>query len=136
VREANRPEPSLPQAAARNAGRGAGLNLAGVGMNVNLAPVLDVFRKPGDFIDRYQRSYSNHPRTVARLGQSEPSSARRGWVRARRSPTRMLRGWRWAARLERPRLLIALRGAWETPIRGPGHSPASSWEQASMQEYS
>lgn len=57
-----------PAAAARRAGRGAGLNLKGVEMNVNLAPVLDVYRKPGDFIDQYGRSYSRNPRKVARLG--------------------------------------------------------------------
>jgi beta-N-acetylhexosaminidase len=61
-------ESSHPQHAARRAGRGAGLNLRGVRMNVNLAPVLDVFRKPGDFIDEFQRSYSNNPHTVAQLG--------------------------------------------------------------------
>ena len=54
--------------AAAAAGRGAGLNLRGVGMNVNLAPVLDVYRTPGNFIDQYGRSYSNRPGTVARLG--------------------------------------------------------------------
>ena len=37
-------------------------------MNVNLAPVLDVYRQPGNFIDQYGRSYSNNPRTVAQLG--------------------------------------------------------------------
>jgi beta-N-acetylhexosaminidase len=57
-----------PASAARQAGRGAGLNLKGVGMNVNLAPVLDVYRKPGNFIDEFGRSYSRSPRTVARLG--------------------------------------------------------------------
>ena len=46
--------PPRPQAA----GTGAGQNLAGVGMNVNLAPVLDVFRKAGNFIDQFGRSYS------------------------------------------------------------------------------
>jgi beta-N-acetylhexosaminidase len=61
-------ESSRPQDAARKAGRGAGLNLRGVRMNVNLAPVLDVFREPGNFIDQFQRSYSNNPETVARLG--------------------------------------------------------------------
>jgi beta-N-acetylhexosaminidase len=35
---------------------------------VNLAPVLDVYRKPGNFIDEFGRSYSRSPRTVARLG--------------------------------------------------------------------
>ena len=50
-----------PVAAATAAGTGAGQNLAGVGMNVNLAPVLDVYRQPGNFIDQYQRSYSDDP---------------------------------------------------------------------------
>jgi len=57
-----------PAAAARQAGRGAGRNLRGVGMNVNLAPVLDVYRAPGDFIDQFGRSYSTDAHTVARLG--------------------------------------------------------------------
>jgi len=55
-------------AAARAAGTGAGENLRGVGMNVNLAPVLDVYRFPGDFDDQFQRSYSSNPRVVSRLG--------------------------------------------------------------------
>jgi beta-N-acetylhexosaminidase len=59
---------SDPASAARQAGRGAGRNLKGVGMNVNLAPVLDVYRTPGNFIDEFGRSYSMRPRTVARLG--------------------------------------------------------------------
>jgi beta-N-acetylhexosaminidase len=37
-------------------------------MNVNLAPVLDVFRTPGNFIDQFGRSFSNNPATVATLG--------------------------------------------------------------------
>src|SRR6202035_2784613 len=36
---------SNPTAAASQAGTGAGQTLAGVGMNVNLAPVLDVYYK-------------------------------------------------------------------------------------------
>jgi beta-N-acetylhexosaminidase len=55
-------------AVARAAGTGAGKNLAGVGMNVNLAPVLDVYRAPGDFDDQFQRSYSTNPRVVSSLG--------------------------------------------------------------------
>jgi beta-N-acetylhexosaminidase len=51
--------------AAGQAGAGAGDNLAGVGMNVNLAPVLGVYRTPGDFLDQYQRSYSNNASKVA-----------------------------------------------------------------------
>jgi beta-N-acetylhexosaminidase len=57
-----------PDVAARSAGRGAGQNLSGVGLDVNLAPVLDVYRSPGDFIDEFGRSFSNHATTAARLG--------------------------------------------------------------------
>jgi len=57
-----------PVAAARTAGTGAARNLRGVGMNVDLAPVLDVYRQPGGFIDLYGRSYGRNPRTVAKLG--------------------------------------------------------------------
>lgn len=57
-----------PTAAATNAGRGAGQNLAGVGMNVNLAPVLDVFHAPGDLMDSYERSFSSDATTVGQLG--------------------------------------------------------------------
>jgi beta-N-acetylhexosaminidase len=53
---------------ARQAGAGAGQVLARAGMNVNLAPVLDVFRRPGNFIDEYQRSYAASPTLAARLG--------------------------------------------------------------------
>jgi len=57
-----------PAAAAKAAGTGAGRNLRGVGMNVNLAPVLDVYRTPGNFIDQFGRSYSSNPHTVSYLG--------------------------------------------------------------------
>ena len=57
-----------PASAATNAGRGAGANLAGVGMNVNLAPVLDVFHAPGDLMDQYERSFSPAAATVGTLG--------------------------------------------------------------------
>ncbi|GAB3467942.1 glycoside hydrolase family 3 N-terminal domain-containing protein [Actinophytocola sediminis] len=57
-----------PGAAATDAGRGAGENLAGVGLNVNLAPVLDVFHEPGDLMDNYERSFSSDPSVVATLG--------------------------------------------------------------------
>jgi len=59
-----------PVAAATSAGTGAGQNLAGVGMNVNLAPVLDVYYKSGNFIDQYQRSYSSNPSVAAECGQA------------------------------------------------------------------
>ena len=61
---------SDPVAAAAAAGTGAGQNLAGVGMNVNLAPVLDVYYKTGNFIDQYQRSYSSNPAVVSECGQA------------------------------------------------------------------
>ena len=56
------------RAEAADAGRDAGENLRGVGMNVNLAPVLDVYRQPGDFDDQFQRSYSTNPHVVSELG--------------------------------------------------------------------
>jgi beta-N-acetylhexosaminidase len=57
-----------PLTAARGAGIGAGENLAGVGMNANLAPVLDVFRVRGNFDDQFQRSYSLDPAVCGELG--------------------------------------------------------------------
>lgn len=57
-----------PAAAARAAGRAAGQNLTGAGLNVNLAPVLDVYRTPGDFDDQFGRSYSTSPQRVSNLG--------------------------------------------------------------------
>lgn len=59
-----------PAGAAKNTGTGAGKNLAGVGMNVNLAPVLDVYRKAGDFADKYERSYSSDPKIVSTCGKA------------------------------------------------------------------
>jgi beta-N-acetylhexosaminidase len=59
-----------PATAASQAGTGAGQNLASVGMNVNLAPVLDVFYKSGNFIDQFQRSYSNKASVVTACGQA------------------------------------------------------------------
>jgi beta-N-acetylhexosaminidase len=53
---------------ARAAGTGAGRNLFNVGVNANLAPVLDVYRRPGNFIDQFQRSYSSNSGVVSRLG--------------------------------------------------------------------
>src|SRR6266545_7066010 len=49
---------SDPAGQAASAGTGAGNNLLSVGMNVNLAPVVDFYRQAGDFYDQYQRSYS------------------------------------------------------------------------------
>lgn len=57
-----------PPAQARAAGTGAAATLAGVGMNVNLAPVLDVYYTPGNAMDDLGRSYSSDANTVAALG--------------------------------------------------------------------
>jgi len=57
-----------PAAQATKAGTEAALNLRGLGMNVNLAPILDVYRTPGDFADQYERSYSSDPDVVSDLG--------------------------------------------------------------------
>ena len=57
-----------PPAQARQAGLGAAATLLSAGLNVNLAPVLDVYRAAGDFIDQYGRSYGSAPEQVARLG--------------------------------------------------------------------
>jgi beta-N-acetylhexosaminidase len=53
---------------ARLAGSGAAANLLSYGVNVNLAPVLDVYRSAGDFADQFQRSYSTNPQVVSALG--------------------------------------------------------------------
>ena len=59
-----------PSSAASSAGTGAGQNLKSVGMNVNLAPVLDVFYKTGNFIDQYQRSYSSSASVASACGKA------------------------------------------------------------------
>jgi beta-N-acetylhexosaminidase len=61
-------ESADPVSEAAAAGTGAGENLAGVGMNVNLAPVLDVFRQAGNFDDEFGRSYSMDPNVCAECG--------------------------------------------------------------------
>jgi len=61
-------ESADPVSEASAAGTGAGENLAGVGMNTNLAPVLDVFRQAGNFDDEFGRSYSMDPNVCAECG--------------------------------------------------------------------
>jgi len=53
-----------------------------VGMNVNLAPVLDVYRAPGDFDDQFGRSYSPDPATAAALGAAFIAAQQAGGVAA------------------------------------------------------
>lgn len=67
---------------ARQAGDGAAANMRGVGMNVNLAPVLGVFRHPGDFLDQFQRSFSSNPETVMRLASAFLTAQQRKGVAA------------------------------------------------------
>ena len=67
---------------ATQAGRGAAAELRGVGMNVNLAPVLDVYRKAGDFDDQFGRSYSMRPAVVAALGTNMIKAQQAGRVAA------------------------------------------------------
>lgn len=52
------------------AGRNGGINIRGAGINVDLAPVLGVFRQPGDFLDQFQRSYSMQPGVVSAAGSA------------------------------------------------------------------
>ena len=67
---------------ATEAGRGAAANLRGAGMNVNLAPVLDVYRKAGDFDDQFGRSYSKNPAVVSALGATMIKAQQAGRVAA------------------------------------------------------
>lgn len=69
-------------AAAAAAGTGAGQLLTSVAMNVNLAPVLDVYRTTGDFDDQFQRSYSSDPARVAALGSAFVTAQQRTGVAA------------------------------------------------------
>jgi beta-N-acetylhexosaminidase len=73
-----------PQAAtlATEAGQGAAANLRSVGMNVNLAPVLDVYRRAGDFDDQFGRSYSSKPAVVSTLGANMIKAQQAGGVAA------------------------------------------------------
>ncbi|HJP74763.1 MAG TPA: glycoside hydrolase family 3 N-terminal domain-containing protein [Pseudonocardiaceae bacterium] len=75
-------ESSDPSGEAATAGTGAGHNLGSVGMNLNLAPVLDVFRTPGDFDDQYQRSYSSDPNVVSAAGAAFVSAQQQTGVAA------------------------------------------------------
>jgi len=73
---------SAGTAAASAAGAGAARTLKNAGVTVNLAPVLDVYRQPGDFIDEFQRSYSSNSATVAKLGAAFISAQQRAGVAA------------------------------------------------------
>lgn len=68
---------TYPVPAAADAGTGAGDNLAGVGMNHNLAPVLDVYRESGNFDDQFGRSYSMNPHICAKCGAAFTTAQQR-----------------------------------------------------------
>ncbi|KAL2864839.1 putative glycosyl hydrolase [Aspergillus lucknowensis] len=56
-----------PVALAAETGEQAAAELIKYNMNTNLAPVLDVYREAGNFIDEFGRSYSNDSAVVAEL---------------------------------------------------------------------
>lgn len=61
---------SNPIQAAIGAGHEAFEALEPYNVNTNLAPVLDIFREEGNFIDQYQRSYGNTSRIVSECATS------------------------------------------------------------------
>jgi beta-N-acetylhexosaminidase len=73
---------SDPAAAAATAGAQAASGLRAVGMNLNLAPVLDVYRQAGDFDDQFQRSYSMNPDIVSQAGAAFITAQQQGGVAA------------------------------------------------------
>jgi beta-N-acetylhexosaminidase len=68
-------------AVARAQGLGAARNISGVGVNVDLAPVLDVGR-PGSIMRRQQRSFSGDAARVARIGGAFAAGLAQGHVAA------------------------------------------------------
>jgi beta-N-acetylhexosaminidase len=64
---------------ARREGRATAANLRDVGVNVNLAPVVDVGRR-GSYQRRTGRSYSSNPATVSRLSVAFARGLREGGV--------------------------------------------------------
>jgi len=75
-------ESANPASAAAAAGSGAARTLSDAGLNVNLAPVLDVYATPGNFIDAFQRSYSNDPQIVSQAGAAFIAAQQKGGVAA------------------------------------------------------
>jgi beta-N-acetylhexosaminidase len=71
-----------PAAGAAAAGSQAASGLRGVGLNVNLAPVIDVYRQPGGFDDQFQRSYSMNPSVVSAAGAAFVKAQQAGQVAA------------------------------------------------------
>ena len=68
---------SNPEHEATTAGLQAASTLKNYKLNANLAPVLDVFRVPGDFDDQYERSYSQNA-TLAGISSAAFITAQQG----------------------------------------------------------
>ncbi|HET9105113.1 MAG TPA: glycoside hydrolase family 3 N-terminal domain-containing protein [Solirubrobacteraceae bacterium] len=64
------------------AGAAAARTLRATGVNVNLAPVLGVYRQTGNFIDQYGRAYSAHAGVAGRLGAAFIAAQQRSGVAA------------------------------------------------------
>ena len=80
-----------PVPVAGQAGTGAAQNLSGVGMNVNLAPVLDAHRHAGNFIDQFRAVlHSKNAGTVSVCGQACITAMQQGGVAA---TAKHFRGW-------------------------------------------
>jgi beta-N-acetylhexosaminidase len=75
-------EATHPTRAAGHAGASAARALRRAGLDVNLAPVLDVFRHSGDFIDEFGRSFSSDPRQAGRMGGAFVSAQQAAGVAA------------------------------------------------------
>jgi beta-N-acetylhexosaminidase len=73
---------AAPAGGAAAAGLQAAAGLRAAGMNVNLAPVLDVYRQAGDFDDQYQRSYSTNPNIVSTAGAAFVAAQQNGGIAA------------------------------------------------------
>ncbi|KAF9467955.1 glycoside hydrolase family 3 protein [Collybia nuda] len=73
---------SNPGATSSTAGTDCASNMLSFGMNVNLAPVLDVYRQPGDFEDFFQRSFGNTSTLVDTCGTAFIKAQQAGGVAA------------------------------------------------------
>src|SRR5436190_20354487 len=71
--------PRVSEAVARSEGRATGRSLKGVGINLDLAPVVDVAR-PGTNMSKRERSYGGATGTVTRLAGAFADGLRAGGV--------------------------------------------------------
>ncbi|WP_277832165.1 glycoside hydrolase family 3 N-terminal domain-containing protein [Speluncibacter jeojiensis] len=68
--------------AASQAGAQAAAAMHAAGANANLAPVLGVYRQPGDFLDQYGRSFGSDPQLVGEAGSRFIAAQQRDGVAA------------------------------------------------------